>query len=442
MTALLLALMNPASATELTWEGYYRARGLLYNSLSMSESNELSEGTSNYFDHRLLLRPSWLLSPQAAIRADLDVLKLVQWGQAADTWTDPVTGEQISSAQADGVAVANPGIYAVRAWGEGRFDVGSAQMRVAAGRMPLHWGSGILWNDGNAVDGEYGDTADRLQATALIGPVYVMGAWDVQSEGFVGVADDMQSASLAFAYQSESAGVGFLSNYRYQPSLDYQAYTGDIWGRADLGPVFAEVEMVGVFGAGDLDTGANGIQISSLGVMARGGFDGEKLGAGVELGVASGDADETDTKLKSFTFDRDHNISLILFEETMPTLESSVVNDSNGGRTTEAARTGDGISNAIYFTPMVKYRFNDMFQARASWLIAAQAKGPEDGVGNGYGNEFDLGLRVDPVPHIWGDLGVGFLLPGGYFSDYNDADLGGGFNRPVVAIRFLGTVEF
>lgn len=189
-------------------------------------------------------------------------------------------------AQADGVSNTVNSGQGVRGWGEAYTDWG----RIAIGRQPLQWGAGLLWNDGNAVDAEYGDTADRVQVTGRVGPVFVMGAWDVQYEGFLGAADDMQAASLAVGYRSETMGVGLLNNYRYRPEApdNYQAYTGDLWGFAELGPVRAELEVVGVFGGGNLDTGANDVTITAFGAMAKADYKAEKLSFGGEFGLATG----------------------------------------------------------------------------------------------------------------------------------------------------------
>lgn len=440
MFALLL-IASPAQATELVWQGYYRGRALLYDSLSLSDSNANAEGTSNSLDHRLLLRPSWMISDHAAIHAEVDVFKLALWGEAPDTYTDPVTGEAIAVAQADGVSNTSNSGQGVRGWGEAYTDWG----RIAIGRQPLQWGAGVLWNDGNAVDAEYGDTADRVQVTGRIGPVFVMGAWDVQYEGFLGAADDMQAASLAVGYRSETVGVGLLNNYRYRPEApdNYQAYTGDLWGFAELGPVRAELEVVAVFGGGNLDTGANDVTINAFGAMAKADYKAEKLSFGAEFGVATGDDDPSDSTIKTFSFDRDHNVGLLMFEEPMPTLESAALNDSNGGRTTEAAQSGDGISNAIYFRPAVKYKLLSTVEAELSWVVAGRADSAGTDENNeGYGNEFDVAVRWDPHPHVWFQGTAGVFIPGPLYTEYNDADLGKGFDTPAFAGRLLGVVEF
>ena len=440
MLALLL-LSAPVDATELVWQGFYRGRGQIFDSLSLSTTNAYAEGTSNSFDHRLLLRPSWMISEHAAIHAQVDVFKLAVWGETADTYTDPVTGEAIAIAQADGITTDGSGLQAVRGWGEAYTKVG----RFAVGRMPMQWGAGMLWNDGNEAENEFGDTADRAQFTTKIGPVFVMAAYDVQYEGFLGVADDMQAASVAVGYRTETLGVGLLNNYRFRPEApdNYQAYTGDLWGFAEMGPFRAEVEAVGVYGGGNFDTGANDVEVLAFGAMAKFDYKSEKLAFGGEFGVATGDDDTSDSSLKTFAFDRDHNVGLLLFEEVMPTLETSVQNDTNSGRTTDAARSGEAISNAIYFRPALRYKILPNLEAEGAWLVAGRAdSNGTDEATEGYGNEFDISVRYDPHPHVWFKTTVGILLPGPLYSDYEDDELGGGFDAPAVGAQLLGVVEF
>jgi hypothetical protein len=451
LTLALLSLLatGPAHAGELAWEGFYRGRGLLYDSLSLSDSNESTEGMSEYFDHRMSLRPTWRISEHAALHAQLEVNAYTVWGSDAATYVDPVTGEAISVAEADGVATSDFSLQAPRAWAEANTKVGTFSM----GRMPLHWGAGVLWNDGNAVLAEYGDTADRVQYNGRFGPVFVLAAWDVQYEGFLGQEDDMQSASLALGYRSETAGVGLLNNYRYQSDQDdddqlgtgpWQQYTGDLWGFTRLGPVQIELEAVGEFGGGDLDTGANDIGLMAFGGMVRADWQGEKFGLGLEGGFATGDADPTDEKVRTFTFDRDHNVALLMFEEVMPTLEPAVLNaDTNEGRALDAALSGDGVSNALYLRPAARYTLLPGLQAEAAWIGALRAKGAtvEEDRG-GYGSEFDVSLRYDPHPHVWVQGTFGVLLPGKYYSGYEDEDFGDGFDTTAIGARVVGVVEF
>lgn len=442
MLVLALAAATSAHAAELTWEGFYRGRGLIFDSLSLSTTNEYAEGTSHYFDHRLLLKPSFLASEHASVHAQLDVFQLLQFGAQPDTYVDPVSGEQRAVPEVDGVATPGVGLAAVRAWAEGYTPYG----RFSIGRMPMQWGSGILWNDGTATDAEHGDSADRIAFSTRVGPVFGMLAWDVHYEGLLAGDDDMQAASLALGYRTETAGIGLLNNYRYrdaEPST-WQGYTGDLWAFAELGPMRVELEGVGIFAGGDLDEDTNDVTVMSFGVMARGRYTASKFWIGAEFGAASGDEDNSDSAIHTFSFDRDHNVGILLFEESMPTLEAPVANDANGGRTYDAVLTGDGIGNAIYFRPEVRYRIVPEVEAGLAWLTATEAQGQDEHetTAGGYGNEFDLVVRADPYPHVFAELTVACFLPGPYYTSETDPDLGGGFNATTWGGRVLAGVEF
>lgn len=439
--ALLLLALPHAQASDLVWEGYFRSRGQLFDSLSLVDAttNENSEGLSLALDNRLSLRPTWRINEHASIHAQLDLVPFTVWGSTTDTPTDPATGSDEARATADGVTANGPELVALRAWGEASTPIGTFR----AGRMPLEWGAGILWNAGDLPENEYGDTADRFSYTNIFGPVWVMAAFDVQYEGLVNSADDMQALSLALGYRGESVGAGLLNNYRYQPSLGWQAYTGDLWGYTRLGPLTIELEAVARFGGGSQETGANDLTESAFGGLLDASLQQEKLGFGVQGGFATGDSEPNDTKLHTFSFDPDHDVALMMFEEKMPTLVAAVPTEANGGRDTSAVQSGDGISNALYLRPRVSYLLRPDVKAELSWTTATVAKASADTANRkGYGNEIDLSLRYDPFPHVWAKGTVGMFLPGRYYSEYEDPDLGGGFDKTSFAARLMGTVEF
>ncbi len=440
----LLSALPGASAAQLEWAGHYRARGLLYDSLSLSDSNSQAEGTSNLVDHRLRLQPRFHITERVGLFAQIDALNLVPWGEQLEEWEDPVTGDTtyktydqtLVAPTTDAGGLIPSAISVTRAWGEVYTDIG----RFRFGRVPLHWGAGIWQNEGFAPDAEYGDTADRLQFTTRVGLLYVMGAWDVNYEGDLNSPDDMQSLNLAFAYQTETLGLGFHNQYRWQSSESFQVYTGDVWVDTQMGPASIEAEVVGVFGAGNLGDGVNDIRIAALGAMLRGDFELDKFVLGVEAGLATGDEDPDDEDIRTFSFDRDHNVSLMLFEEPMPVLESGSNTDE---RDYDAVLTGEGIRNALYLRPHVGYHVMEGLLADFSVFAAQAAKLPEeDSDNNGYGWEFDLSLTYQPFEHFWVKGQGGLFLPGKYYSSYTDTELGGGFDRRVIGGMLVGTVEF
>lgn len=459
MLALLLpflAASPTAHAGELVWDGHYRARGELFDSLSLSDTNSAAEGSQWSMDHRLRLQPGWLLSDKVSLHAQFDVLGWTRWGDEPVTTIDPTTGEAIPTVYADsvqppttadgGASLAN--IRATRAWGEVKFQYGMLQF----GRMPFHWGTGMVFNAGNRMIDEYGDTSDRIQWTSKVGDVFLMGGFENRSEGLPAVADDYRSVLASVVYKTEKAAVGTLHTYRWQSNDDdgtaiepqkFTTYVGDVWGEASIGPAEVALEFAAILGGGDLDTGANDLRLSQFGGNLNVGFNPDRLRLGLQGGFATGDADDTDTQLKTFTYDPDFNVSLLLFEEPMPTLEATVPSDANDGRTTAASRTGSAISNALWVRPRVGFQIREDLSVDLAWLLAQQAKQLDTATtGKGYGSEMNLHLLYEPFPHFRLQGTGAVMLPGKYYSEYEDDTLGGGFNKAAVGGRIIAGVEF
>jgi len=86
-----------------------------------------------------------------------------------------------SDTPTSGVNSVRDSIRVRRAWAEYATPVGELRF----GRMPNHWGLGILNNSGDGHDDNYQSTIDRIQFTTGLKPLdlYVTGAWDFISEG-------------------------------------------------------------------------------------------------------------------------------------------------------------------------------------------------------------------------------------------------------------------
>ncbi|MCU0694221.1 MAG: TIGR04551 family protein [Polyangiaceae bacterium] len=80
-----------------------------------------------------------------------------------------------------GVNSARDSIRVKRVWGEYVTPIG--QLRF--GRMPSHWGLGILENAGDGFDSDYQSTVDRVMFVTGIRAwdMYFAGAWDLPGEG-------------------------------------------------------------------------------------------------------------------------------------------------------------------------------------------------------------------------------------------------------------------
>jgi uncharacterized protein (TIGR04551 family) len=92
-------------------------------------------------------------------------------GFMEDTQVPPASGRNSFK---DSIAVK-------RAWAEYASPVGELRF----GRMPFHWGLGMMFNAGDGPDDDYQSTVDRIQAVTGIKPLdlYFSAAWDFPNEG-------------------------------------------------------------------------------------------------------------------------------------------------------------------------------------------------------------------------------------------------------------------
>ncbi len=453
LLALLAAIPEQADAAEVEFEGFYQARGRYYNSLSLSGPGDpgLPEGSSLYAEHRVWLRPRFLLSDRVRLQVDFKGLDNVVWGNQPEfpnSFTDqPTYAEGLSaptSDQDEGAPLLDFTIW--RAWGEIDTDFG----RLSVGRMPLHWGAGIWQNDGLSINALGGDTADRIQFEGLVqDTIFIRGAFDTHAERFVNEQDDTYALSLAAAYKSERIVGGLQFHYRRTdrdaPANDLNLFTVDAALEAEVGQFTLSAEGLGQFGSGDLDSGLNDVNITAFGAVLEAQLMLDAWSFRVDGGFASGDGDTTDNNLRTFSFDRDYNVGIMLFEVPMPVFGQAAPNDINGNQSFETALVGDTVSNALYVKPTVSRRLLWGFSAEASVLTARVAAVP-DALGNvgrrGYGTEVLGGIVFDGLEHVELDARGGVFLPGSYFRNFSDDTFTDGFSRPAIGIQTTGRIKF
>lgn len=156
-------------------------------------------------DMRFRLEPDIVISDNLRIRSQIDLLGNLVMGSTAQGNTNfpaatgggytvgarsgysPVSA-QTSSADSpvSGVNSLQDAITVRRAWAEYETPVGELKF----GRMPDHWGLGILRNAGDDIDGDYQSTVDRIAFfTGLPSlSLYAGGAWDFMNEGATSAA--------------------------------------------------------------------------------------------------------------------------------------------------------------------------------------------------------------------------------------------------------------
>ena len=453
LTALALAAPLTANAVEVSWDGHYRTRIRTFNSLSLADksANPNSEEGSWWADHRLRLAPGFKFSEHVSVFTEVDVLPFVPWGDSPVGMTNPLTQEprpsvysySLSAPTTPDGADAQQNINIRRVFGE----LSTKYAKIRFGRMPVHWGSGMVYNAGNDPLSEYGDTADRVQVTAPIGKIHLIGAFETNAENYVNTGDDLKTITGAIAFLGERAGLGTYNTYRWQKiddDAEFSIFTADIWAEAQLGGTHLEWEFAFQLGGGDYSESINDVRVTGVGSHISALFGNDRLRGGLAMGFATGDKDPYDNHYSTFHFDPDFNMALMLFEEAMPVLmHSNPHPTNNGGREYGAVQLGDGISNALYMRPVMQFTVMDGLDTEIAWFAAQAAKVSDASSGKkGYGSELDITIDYRPFDHFELSTTVGFFFPGKYFQQYQHEEFGGGFDSTAVGTQIVGTIDF
>jgi uncharacterized protein (TIGR04551 family) len=403
-------------------------------------------------DMRLRLEPTINVTDQVRVKAQLDVFDNMVLGSSPDSYflnnaagvTNVTTTAYTNSQQSptSGQNAVFSSIRAKRAWAEVRTPF--AELRF--GRMPNHWGMGMLVNNGDCLDCDYGSNADRVMiATQQWGHFFTF-MWDwvatgpttqiiggQQNQGVFYNADTIDDVSqwiLAlgkmdkpeilkekldkgkvvvnyggyFVYRQQDWAQSAASisgnptsptNNTYKQLQDAlvprhaKEFVGDLWLRLDWKKLHLEVEGALIAGKiGDLQdqypTVTGSTTILSGGMAFKGHYKllRDALKIFLEVGYASGDSSE------------DPNAVLnVRFANPVPF----------GGRISRFSFDPDyhvdlilfrrilgAVNDAAYFKPGVSYDILDNFTARAD-LMYAIAANPVSYPGNSY----NLGLEID-----------------------------------------------
>jgi hypothetical protein len=450
----LLGIAAPlgATAAEVQFEGFYQTRGRLFDTLSLDREIATSEKLSWYVQHRLWLRPKFLITDHVGLYVDIKALDNVHWGDQPSVGDIPYLDAPptlavlhdnldppVSTTDAR-KSLVNLSLW--RAWAQIHTKYGTFKF----GRMPLHWGLGVWQNEGLGTNQEYGDSADRISWEHMLGQVWLRVAADVHTEGLINQTDDTTSFNAAAAYRTErmEGGLNFQYRRRNEDGAKFDLYSID--GAFDLafGPVGLKGEVIAQFGNGDLDINRNDFNLLAVGAVIDAGIEMEKFKVNLEAGVATGDGDLEDKKLRSFTFDRDFNVGMFMFEQPMPTLQATVATEDNGGRSYDTALTGNALSNALYLKPQAAYRIVPGLWAQASFLAARTAKVPtayRDAGRRAYGYEIDAGLVYNGLDHFVLEGTFGTFIPGSYYRNYED-DTYAGFKKVAFGGQIIARVQF
>jgi uncharacterized protein (TIGR04551 family) len=194
----------------VTFDGYLRVRPELFYKYDMGRGADTAgytlwprsprsaaDRTNAGINMRFRFEPTINVSEEVRVRAQIDALDNLVWGTTPDYaysrnapsnyWNDRNEFSIFSQSQVpqkSGINSFQDSIAMKRVWGEVSTPVGILRF----GRMGSHWGLGMLYNDGNGIDNDWGDTVDRVSFTAEPLPgFYVTPMIDINLAGLTSV---------------------------------------------------------------------------------------------------------------------------------------------------------------------------------------------------------------------------------------------------------------
>jgi hypothetical protein len=431
-----------------------------------------TDGLNQYLDHRLRVMADLEATRTLHLVFNVDVLAGQIWGDTSDADADHLFAPRDTIGATTRSTVRD--LYL-------QWNSVAGQLRL--GQMASQWGLGLVSNSGADRPDEFsdprlGDIVDRVlfvtdphahlldgdHAFEGLGALYYDGPVNARYDMFLGVYG---------AYRHQTYGSGGMLNVT---ALDvFTKHTVALDGRG------TKLELAGegavMFGRTDvtkLVRAPDGMDIQSLGAALRATVDVPiiRLAPSLELGAASGDRDPNDATTRTFSFDPDYQVGMILFQELLGRSSAWAVSTSRAASGALQAvpptgwwqaATNGAITNALYLYPKLKWTPVKGLDVKAAFLWArsmvpvadpysteagATAGGTPRGFrngapSNGLGWEVDAGVSYK-TPILWSTfalrLGVqfGYAQPGEAFQDANGNQLGGIWKARVLADLLFG----
>ncbi len=422
----------------------------LYNAKDATD-DESKNPAQNQFSNTMRLRvnPTINVSETVRIKSTLDIFDNLVLGSTPSAWGH---GPSFLSGSQNGQSA----ISVKRAWAEASFAIGD----VRFGRVPFHWGLGILHNSGDDINNDFGDQVDGIFFSTRLGDHFLTPGYSIAYTGPLGRAPWIFSTTQGQQnYLPNEPGVrvpidtssmthvlslsllkrdsdfltakkteegraifnyGAFAAYRHQtldienhqPNDDLLALSTKIvkkegnvgelslWSELSYDTFHLEMEGAGVFGkyAGS-DNKNTWLLRGGLALESRYGFLNDRLQIGLDGGFASGQQGEG-FGLRDASKNKSNYQTNFQFNPAYNVdllLHKEVLG---------------GVSGTAYFKPHIAYFFSRNFGLRADVVTAiAPIKSNTPGDSHWLGTEIDANAFLRSESGFYFQLAYGLLLP-------------------------------
>ena len=447
-----------AQAGDISWSGLYRIEYF------QSENLELDgvKRRDGYFLHHLVLNPKFIAGDGITIYSRFDLFNNCQFGggsQAGQLMGDGITNSSNCSSNTPAPSNGKSNVFSSSqnpeslmvnelylSWVQ-EFGV------FVAGRAPLQFGLGLTYNSGNGPFDHWLTNEDMIGYKLVFGNLFIMpilgkvnqGGNAANSQNNLdiggGVTDYMihlqydnpetdlslgafAQIRIASAYGDDTpAGPNGVGGAGATDRLGFKNQNVNLFTKQKFGDLSVGVEaglQTGTSGAVRSD-GITQVSTNGFGLAAELGYTpkASSWSEVLKFGAASGDDPGTTDIYEGFTFNRNYNVGLLMFNHPLGSanfFRTQLIRDT----TTNASNNIDNetVSNAVYIAPSTDYKVRDNLSFGATLLYARLQQDPIQVSGSAAGTAKDLGFETDfrvnykPYERFTWLTEIGLLFPG------------------------------
>lgn len=494
-------------ALDLDWTGQFRADSAWLSGVTMGagDSPSLPAG-SGYTIHSggnssaqfqslfMRVKPSLVVNDNVYLKSEWWLGSPVYgfYGSSLPYSTDQ---RQFNSTFSGGAPIS-----AQRFWGEFVGDLGTLKV----GRLPLHWGLGVVWNNGDQIWDRYMSTGDAFSIVSKFGSFtlspsiikYGMGnsiAGNCSLDVATGICSSrigsstLTDYSIAIEYQNldddTAMGLNFIrriggsaatdtssvaglgagsSSYTFDggtPGLSYNIW--DIYAKKRFGKLSTGIEVPIVSGK------IGGTNYSAVAAAAEVGWKAdERFEVTLRGGRAPGQPNKTTgtsaSQYEAFYFHQNYRPGLILFNYALHNFGGpNATNNPNASSNALVSPYDNPITNATFVSFGASYKLERWgFRGNFVFASAAQAAGTTGdyfntwrrryetvnagaaGQSKDLGWEMDYGLTFRWDDNVHFDFDLGWYFPGAFYAFSNQASGATNPTSSVFAALFRVGVGF
>lgn len=463
----LLGLSQASASAVLDLEGQYSLEGFFIRNALLNNSS-----SKFYFLHQLRLKPEIKVVDSLSVHGRLDLLTN-PWSYNFKYKAGSLMGMNEASSSPFQNNFFRPGLDVTHLY----FSWNNELIKLMGGRMPLHFGLGLLFDEGEDFLDHFADYIDGIGVEFKIGNLEIHPSFGLLSESLSG---GVNAYEVLLQLQYDLADSGLLFGLMYDVRIATQSGRQFAYGplvpetlrhlyfprySSISPPVSAGVPPPGQTGAevdrwstqnvgayirkdfsfGSISLEADFIFSSTIGVRSPGSNDPLELSSygivaevashpssswnwGLKAGYLSGDDPETNQRYEGFIANRNYNVGMLMFNHAIGYQDTIGGSYRVYGQNVQQSNNDSSINSDRENLPDVEYLTNTFFIApslkkslfkkgylttNVVWASLLQNSIWSEGTNLGF--EVDLGFIYESSRYLALGIEGGLLFPGAGF---------------------------